>query len=99
MDISNFTDKARDILTGSSTLAIRNQNVEITSYHLVSLMLEKKDNLIYQLFVKMDVEVEKFKQLVLDELNALPQVNGTVAMKFSKDVEKVLEEAERLPQA
>jgi ATP-dependent Clp protease ATP-binding subunit ClpB len=95
MDISNFTDKARDILTGSSTLAIRNQNVEITSYHLVSLMLEKKDNLIYQLFVKMDVEVEKFKQLVLDELNALPQVNGTVAMKFSKDVEKVLEEAER----
>jgi ATP-dependent Clp protease ATP-binding subunit ClpB len=95
MDISNFTDKARDILTGSSTLAIRNQNVEITSYHLVSLMLEKKDNLIYQLFVKMDVEVEKFKQLNLDELNALPQLNGTIAMKFSKDVEKVLEEAER----
>jgi ATP-dependent Clp protease ATP-binding subunit ClpB len=95
MDISNFTDKARDILTGSSTLAIRNQNIEITSYHLVSLMLEKKDNLIYQLFVKMDVEVEKFKQLNLDELNALPQVNGTVAIKFSKDVEKVLEEAER----
>ncbi|MCI8310015.1 MAG: hypothetical protein HFJ45_07625 [Clostridia bacterium] len=75
MDISNFTDKAREVLTGSSTLAIQNQNVEITSYHLVNLMLEKKDNLIYQLLVKMDVEVERFKQLNLDELNALPQVN------------------------
>ena len=75
MDISNFTDKAREVLTGSSTLAIQNQNVEITSYQLVNLMLEKKDNLIYQLLVKMDVEVERFKQLNLDELNALPQVN------------------------
>lgn len=75
MDISNFTDKAREILTGSSTLAIQNQNSEITSYHIINLMLEKKDNLIYQLLIKMDVEVEKFKQLVLDELNELPQIN------------------------
>lgn len=75
MDISNFTDKAREILTGSSTLAIQNQNSEITSYHLINLMLEKKDNLIYQLLIKMDVEVEKFKGLILDELNELPQIN------------------------
>ena len=47
MDISNFTDSARSILTGSSTLAIQNQNSEITSYHLVHIMLEKKDNFIY----------------------------------------------------
>ena len=72
MDISNFTDAARSILTGSSTLAIQNQNSEITSYHLVHIMLEKKDNFVYQLFIKMDVEVEKFKQLILDELNRLP---------------------------
>jgi len=95
MDISNFTDRARDILTGASTLAIQNQNMEISSYHLINLMLEKKDNLIYQLLVKMDVEVEKFKELNNDELNNLPQTNGSVAMKFSKDVEQVLEEAER----
>lgn len=75
MDISNFTDKAREVLTGSSTLAIQNQNAEITSYHLVNIMLEKKDNLIYQLLIKMDVDVQKFKQLNLDELNALPQIN------------------------
>lgn len=76
MDISNFTDTARGILTGSSTLAIQNQNSEITSYHLVHIMLEKKDNFIYQLLIKMDVEVEKFKQLNLDELNKLPQTRS-----------------------
>ena len=73
MDISNFTDSARSILTGSSTLAIQNQNSEITSYHLIQIMLEKKDNIIYQLLVKMDVEVERFKELIFDELSKLPQ--------------------------
>lgn len=99
MDISNFTDSARGILTGSSTLAIQNQNSEITSYHLVYIMIEKKDNLIYQLLVKMDVEVEKFKQLILDEVNAFPQSGQNGGMRFSRDVEQVLEDAEKASQS
>ena len=99
MDISNFTDSARSILTGSSTLAIQNQNSEITSYHLIHIMLEKKDNFIYQLLTKMDVEVEKFKQLNLDELNKLPQNGQSGGMRFSKDVEQVLEDAEKASQS
>ncbi len=96
MDISNFTDSARAILTGSSTLAIQNQNSEITSYHLMNIMLEKKSNIIYQLFVKMDVEVERFKQLNLDELNELPQNGQNGGMRFSRDVEQALEAAEKI---
>ena len=95
MDISNFTDSARLILTGSSTLAIQNQNSEITSYHLIYIMLEKKDNIIYQLLVKMDVEVDRFKQIILDELNNLPQNGSSGGIRFSRDVEKVLEDAEK----
>lgn len=99
MDISNFTDSARSILTGSSTLAIQNQNAEITSYHLVYIMLERKDNLIYQLLIKMDVEVEKFKQLMLDELNQFPQNGQNGGMRFSRDVEQVLEDADKASQS
>lgn len=95
MDISNFTDSARSLLTSSSTLAIQNQNPEITSYHILSVMLEKKDNLIYQLFQKMDVEIEKLKGLIEDEINALPQITENSGIRFSKDVEGVLEEAEK----
>ena len=90
MDISNFTDSARDILTGSSTLAIQNQNQEITSYHLVYIMLEKKDNIIYQLLTKMDVEVEKFKEFISEELNKIPQNSQNGGIRFSRDVEQVL---------
>lgn len=99
MDISNFTDSARSILTGSSTLAIQNQNPEITSYHLIHIMLEKNDNLIYQLLIKMDVEVEKFKQINLDQLNQLPQSGQNGGMRFSRDVEQVLEDAEKASQS
>jgi len=99
MDISNFTDSARGILTGSSTLAIQNQNAEITCYHLVHIMLEKKDNFIYQLLTKMEVEVEKFKQLNLDELNQLPQTGQNGGIRFSKDVEQALEDAEQASQS
>ena len=95
MDISNFTDSARLILTGSSTLAIQSQNSEITSYHLVYIMLEKNDNIIYQLLDKMDVEVDRFKGLILDELNRLPQNGSNGGIRFSRDVEKVLEDAEK----
>ncbi len=99
MDISNFTDSARNVLTGSSTLAIQNQHTEITSYHLMAIMLEKKDNLIYQLFTKMDVEVEKLKMLINEELNQLPAIMTTAGMKFARDVEQVLEEAEKMSKA
>jgi ATP-dependent Clp protease ATP-binding subunit ClpB len=95
MDISNFTDKAREVLTGSSSLAMQNQHAEITSYHLVHIMLENKNNRVYQLLVKMDVETEKFKEANDEELNALPSSNGSSAMRFSRDVEQVLAEAER----
>ena len=95
MDISNFTDSARMTLTSSSTLAMQNQNPEITSYHILSVMLERKDNLIYQLFQKMDVEIDKLKGLIEDNLNSLPQVTGNSGIKFSRDVEQVLEEAEK----
>ena len=95
MDISNFTDSARNTLTGASTLAIQNQNPKITSYHIMTIMLEKKSNLIYQLFQKMDVEIDKLKNLIADELNALPQINSSGGIKFSDDMEKVLDTAQK----
>ena len=99
MDISNFTDSARAILTGASTLAIQNQHQEITSYHLINIMLERKESIIYQLLLKMDIEVEKFKELNQDELNKLPQISSSTGIRFSRDVEQVLEDAEKASQS
>ena len=47
----------------------------------------------------MDVEVEKFRQLILDEINRLPQNGQNGGMRFSRDVEQVLEDAEKASQS
>ena len=82
MDISNFTDSAKNILTSSSTLAIQRQNKEITSYHFLAIMLEKEDNFIYQLLSNMDIDVEKFIDLLNDELANIPVNTDNKAMRF-----------------
>ncbi len=96
MDISNFTDNAKNILTSSSTLAIQRQNKEITAYHFLSIMTEKEDNFIYQLLSSMNVDVEKFVDLLNDELANLPVNTDNTAMRFSIDAEKTLEASEKI---
>ncbi len=96
MDISNFTDSAKNILTSSSTLAIQRQNKEITAYHFLSIMTEKEDNFIYQLLSSMNVDVEKFVDLLNDELANLPVNTDNTAMRFSIDAEKTLEASEKI---
>ena len=96
MDISNFTDSAKNILTSSSTLAIKRQNKEITSYHFLAIMLEKEDNFIYQLLSNMDIDVEKFIDLLNDELANIPVNTDNKAMRFSIDAEKTLESSEKI---
>ena len=55
MDVSNFTDKSKTVIATASNLAVQNRNAEIDVSHLILAMLDRKENLIYQLLVKMDV--------------------------------------------
>ena len=96
MDISNFTEKAKNILTGSSTLAIQMQNKEITTYHFLNIMLEREENVIYQLLKNMGAEVDKIADLVNDEIANLPLNTEKTAMRFSVDAETTLEESEKI---
>ena len=96
MDISNFTDNAKSILTSSSTLAIQRQNKEITAYHFLAIMLEKEENLIYQLLSSMGLDVDKVIDLVEDELAKLPVNTDNSSMRFSTDAEETLESSEKI---
>mgnify|MGYP002508982273 FL=1 len=50
MDVSNFTDKSKTVIATASNLAVQNRNAEIDIAHLILAMLDRKTNLIYQLF-------------------------------------------------
>ncbi len=95
MDVSNFTDKSKTVIATASNLAVQNRNAEIDVSHLILAMLDRKENLIYQLLVKMDVNVVNFKTELEDEIGSYPKVSGKVEIRFSRNSEKALEDAEK----
>ena len=95
MDVSNFTDKSKTVIATASNLAVQNRNAEIDIAHLILAMLDRKTNLIYQLLVKMDVNVVNLKTDLEDDVSTYPKVSGRVEIRFSRNSEKALEDAEK----
>ena len=95
MEVSNFTDKSKNVIATASNLAVQNRNAEIDIPHLILAMIDKKDNLIYQLLVKMDVNVINLKTDLEDEISTYPKVSGRVEIRFSRNSEKAVEDSEK----
>ncbi len=95
MDISNFSEKSKQLITSASNITVRNRNAEITEFHMMFAFLEDTEGIICMLLKKMDVDIENLKNLVQNEIDDIPKVNGEIALKFSVEVEKALDEADR----
>ena len=93
MNVSNFTEKSKQVLTEASNLVVKNQNAEITEYHILDALTSSNENLITLLFKKMDIEINGLRNSIQNEIDKLPKVTGGVALRFSIDVEKSLERA------
>ncbi len=95
MNVSNFTEKSKEMITIASNITTSNNNPEITEFHLMAAFLEDKESIITLLLKKIDVDVESLKTVIKNEIDRMPKVNGSVALRFSKEVEKALDEAEK----
>ena len=94
MDISKFTEKAKDIISNASNITVKNNNAEITDYHIVSALLENSDDLITMILKKMDVDVPSLKTIIQSKIDEMPKAKGSQDLKFAQNVEKTLVEAE-----
>ena len=95
MDVSNFTEKSKDMITDASNLTTKNNNSEITDFHMLAAFLEDSNSIVTLLLKKMDVDVITLKTLVQDAIDRMPKATGTVALHFSDVVERALDEAEK----
>lgn len=95
MNVSNFTEKSKDIITAASNITVSNNNSEITEYHMLLALVESNESLITMLLKKMDIDVNSLKIMIQEKVETLPKVTGAVALRFSPIVEKVLDEAEK----
>ena len=94
MDISKFTEKAKDIISNASNITVKNNNAEITDYHIVSALLDNSDDLITMILKKMDVDVPSLKTIIQSKIDEMPKAKGSQDLKFAPNVEKTLVEAE-----
>ncbi len=96
MEISNFTDKAREAITVASNVTVRNGNSVITDFHMMLAFLDNPEGIVYKLFKKLNVDTDALLAILQDEVNQFPKTNGNAnALKFSAEVENALDEAEK----
>ncbi len=95
MNVSNFTEKSKEMITSASNITTNNNNPEITDFHLMSAFLEDRESVVTLLLKKLDVNVNSLANLINEEIEKMPKVTGSVALRFSNEVEKILDEAEK----
>ncbi len=99
MNVENFTEKSKEAITTASNIASQNGNPEITDFHMLLAFLQDKNGIISLLFKKMEINTNSLCNMIQDEIDKMPKVNGTVSLRFSLEVEKALDEAERQSKA
>lgn len=95
MNVANFTEKSKQTITIASNIATRNQNAEITEYHMLSALISTDDGLVTLLLKKMDVDINSLRNSCQIEIDKLSQITGSIALRFSENIEKALENAEK----
>ena len=95
MNVSNFTEKSKDIITIASNITTQNNNAEITDFHMVAAFLQDSNGLITMLLKKMDVDTAALTAVIQSEIDKMPKVTGSVALRFASNVEKALDDAEK----
>ena len=99
MNVSNFTEKSKEAITSASNIATNNRNAEISDFHMLLAFLDNKEGIVVGLLKKMEVNVESLKTIVQSEIQKFPKITGSVSLRFSSEVEKALDEAEKQARA
>lgn len=74
MNINKMTEKVQEALASAQSIATRYGHQQVDGEHLLLALVSQEDGLVPQLFRKMDVPVESFKERVEQEIERLPRV-------------------------
>ena len=68
MNIQRFTQKSMEALQDSKELALEYGNPSIEEAHLLYSLIKEEENLIYQLLIKMNVDVASMKNDIMEHI-------------------------------
>ena len=93
MNIEKFTNKSKEALLASQTIAQEYQNAELLNLHLLLALLRQSDGLTPSIVEKLGLSCKLFEQKVADELIKLPKVSGAVELYQSKEFASMIQKA------
>ena len=76
MNINKFTQKSMEAISDCEKLAYEYGNQEIDQEHLVCALTNQQDGLIGKMIEKMEINVEHYKNRIVDYLQKKPKVQG-----------------------
>ena len=93
MNIEKFTNKSKEALLASQTIAQEYQNSELLNLHLLAALLKQTDGLTPSIIEKLGLSTQLFEKKVTDELAKLPKVSGAAELYQSKEFANLLQTA------
>lgn len=99
--MENMTDLLQQTLTGAQQVAKQYEHQEIKVAHLWQVLLESS-HLGYQLYADCQVDMDKFRAVVLKELQRIPNVKGqhvVYGQQLGNDLYELLQHAQLLAKA
>jgi ATP-dependent Clp protease ATP-binding subunit ClpB len=96
MKFEKFTVKAREAIADSQALAGKQGNPEIRPHHLFLTLLNQDKGVVRSLLQHVGVEMEQLNREAAALLDKLPKVSGGTQARISKQLQAVLDKAEKL---
>ena len=93
MNINKFTQKSMEAIQDIEKLAYEYGNQEMDQEHLVYALVNQSDGLISKMIEKMEIDLNHFKNRIVDYIEKKPKVQGG-ELRISNDLNKVLVTAE-----
>ncbi|MCY3414314.1 MAG: ATP-dependent chaperone ClpB [Candidatus Heimdallarchaeota archaeon] len=95
VNIRKYTYKAQDAIHEAQLLADDSSHPEITTFHLIKILLEQENSILVTILQKVGADTGTFKQMLLDKLTKMPKVQGS-SPNLSRDLNDTLNRAEGL---
>lgn len=96
MNIENFTQKTKSILSGAQMIASKYEHQQITPLHLLKSLIENDDGMIHSLLTASSVSASKFTTDLQSTIDKLPRISGSGAgqIYFASETLKIIAEAQ-----
>ncbi|MBP5568839.1 MAG: AAA family ATPase, partial [Treponema sp.] len=94
MNYENFTIKTQEALQEASSIALKNDNSEIGTEHVLMALLEQQDGFITPIVERVGVSSFDLINKCLNLIKENPKVSGNANVYFSQTMQKVLAKAE-----